>query len=243
MRALLLALALVLGPAAHAAPGFAPELGAQVPLSTPAGAAADLGDLTEGRPALVLAGYHECPNLCGTAQDAAIRALGDSGLGPQDYRVLFLGVDPQETPAQAAQTLARLAGDHGPEAVAPWRAPTGPEAAALAVRLGMASEAQVRTGEFIHPVGLVALSPEGRIARVLPGIGWAPRDLRLALVEASEGRVGGLPDRVLLFCAGFDETQGQYTSTVAAGLRLAGWATLALMALGIGALVWRERRR
>ncbi|MFQ5350471.1 MAG: SCO family protein, partial [Thermoanaerobaculia bacterium] len=98
------------------------------------------------------------------------------------------------------------------------------------------------SGEFAHTAGLVLATPDGRIARQFYGVEYPPRDLRLGLVEASEGRIGGLVDQVLLYCFHYDPTIGKYSAMTMNMVRLGGVVTLAALAGFVLLMLWRERR-
>ena len=85
-------------------------------------------------------------------------------------------------------------------------------------------------------------TPDGRIARQLFGVEYAPRDMRLGLVEAGEGRIGGLVDAVLLYCFHYDPQIGRYSAITMNIVRLAGALTLAALASFVLLMLWRERR-
>lgn len=246
MRALIILLALGLAPALLAAqrPGFTPEIGTRLDTGAvfraASGQKVTLAEALDGRPALLILGYHTCPNLCGVVQTQVADALGDTGLESDGYRVLFVSVSDAETPGDAAAARARLA-EAVPEAdLRPWRFLTGP-GARMARRLGMDLLARQRTDEFVHPISVLALTPSAQLARALPVATFRPEGLRLALVEASEGKLGGLAERLYLLCAGYDATQGQYTPVVMSLVRAGGIATLALLGAAL-ALMARRRR-
>lgn len=187
-------------------------------------------------------GYDRCPNLCGLTQQAVASDLGKTGLDPSAYRALFVSIDATETAADAAAARAAVAQSAGPEGLKAWRFLTGAggDGAALAAEAGIGFEARPRIGQFVHPIAVLALTPQGRISRVLPALSFEPRDLRLALVEASSGRLGSIADHVFLLCAGFDASKGRYTPVVWAAVKAGGLATV--LALGVAVLVLARRR-
>jgi protein SCO1/2 len=249
MIALLCLLLLVASPT-HAAverPAFAPRIGAQLDLSarlTDAdGRNLTLAEALEGRPALVVFGYDRCPNLCGVTQQAVAAGLRASGLDADAYRALFVSIDETETPADARAKKEELLRFTDASGLSAWRFLTGADGggATLAAQAGIAFDRRDRIRQYVHPIAVLALTPQGRIAQVLPALSFEPRDLRLALVEASAGRLGSIADHVFLLCAGFDPTKGQYTPAVWAGLRVGGLATVLLLGGAIALLAWRRR--
>jgi len=245
MRTLLaLLLILLVAPAlADTPPAFDPVIGTRIDLTTPltdeTGVTRPLGAVMAGKPAVVLWGYDLCPNLCGTAQGALADTLSRTGLKPGDYAALFLTVDPAETPADAKAAHEKLLAADNAAQAEPWHFLGGPSVTALAARFGIGEEQRARIAQFVHPVGAITLTADGRISGVLPGIGFEPNDLRLALVDASEGKLGTLVDHILLLCAGFDTSRGQYTATIFFALQMAAVATLTML----GALLFVLRRR
>lgn len=244
----LLCLLLLIAPPAHATverPAFAPRIGAQLDLSarlTDAdGRNLTLAEALEGRPALVVFGYDRCPNLCGVTQQAAAAGLRASGLEADAYRALFVSIDETETPADARAKKEELLRFTDASGLSAWRFLTGADGATLAAQAGIAFDRRDRIRQYVHPIAVLALTPQGRIAQVLPALSFEPRDLRLALVEASAGRLGSIADHVFLLCAGFDPTKGQYTPAVWAGLRAGGLVTVLLLGGAIALFAWRRR--
>jgi len=188
-----------------------------------------------GHPALVIFGYDKCPNLCGVTQQVVASDLRKISLRPTDYRALFISIDPEETPADATAAQDEIASTAGPAGLASWRFLTSSAGAgaALANEAGIAFDRRKGIDQFVHPIAVIALTPSGRIAQVLPALTFTPRDLELALVEASENRLGSIADHVFLLCAGFDSSKGQYPPAIWAALKVASLATL----FGLGAAV------
>jgi len=241
MRSLFAALCLFIAGAAPAAerPTFDPRLGAQLTLdremTDASGARLTLGETLNGRPALVIFGYDKCPNLCGITQQAVASDLKKTSLSPTDYRALFISIDPDETSADAASARDDIASVAGPAGLPAWRFLTSSEGAgaALANEAGITFDRRKGIDQFVHPIAVIALTPSGRISQVLPALTFTPRDLELALVEASANRLGSIADHIFLLCAGFDSSKGQYTPAIWAALKVASLATL----LGLAATV------
>jgi protein SCO1/2 len=248
MRRLLLILAVLLASNAAGAlerPTFDPHIGAQLNLDKvfrdASSKAAKLSEILDGRPALVIFGYDKCPNLCGVTQQAVASDLNKTGLDPATYRALFISLDPSETSQDAIAARDEVAPSAGQKGLAAWRFLTSADddGGALASEAGISFDRRDRIGQYVHPIAVIALTPRGRIARVLPALSFEARDLKLALVEASAGRLGSIADHVFLLCAGFDSSKGQYTSAIEATVRMAG----ATMLLGFGAGLWMLTRR
>lgn len=248
MRSLLTALCLFLAGTALAAerPTFDPKPGAKLTLDRElvdaSGRKLTLGETLGGRPALVIFGYDRCPNLCGVTQQAVASDLKKTSLLPADYRALFISIDADETSADAAEAQAEIASAAGPTGLSAWRFLTSSDGsgAVLANEAGITFDRRKGIDQFVHPIAVIALTPAGRISQVLPALTFTPRDLQLALVEASANKLGSIADHVFLFCAGFDSSKGQYTPAIWAALKVASLATV----LGLGATVlWQTRGR
>jgi protein SCO1/2 len=244
----ILVLALWITPAFAAVerPAFSPVLGARVDLATElsdeTGRVETLEQWLGGQPAVVLFGYHDCPNLCGVVQQAIAKLLAGTGLDRGEYRTLFITVAPEEDAADAAGAKQRLADAAGPAVAAPWHFLSGPGVVPLAASFGIGAAERERIRQFVHPVATFTVTADGRISHVLPGLELSASDLRLAIVEASAGQLGSVVDHVLLFCAGYDPTTGHYTPVVMAGLRIGSLVVLFGLLAAIVTLEIRKRR-
>lgn len=226
---------------------FEQKVGAAVPLDVTltgaGGRAVSLGDLLGRRPAILMLGYYRCPMLCGMVFDEVAASLDrlsfDAG---RDYSVIVVSIDPKDDAAIARERAQALARRH--EGASGWHFLTATAEASrqVAGAVGFHYAYDPETDQYAHPAGLVVLTPEGTAARYLLGLSFAPRDLRLALVEAGEGRVGGVVDQVLLRCYHYDPSTGRYGFAIMTGVRIAGILTVAALFL-IVLLAARRRRR
>ena len=97
--------------------------------------------------------------------------------------------------------------------------------------------------EYAHPAVVFLLAPDGRITRYLYGVRFSPRDLRLGLLEASQGKIGSTLDRIILYCYHYDPTTGRYSATTMNMVRVLGGLTVLLLGGSIAVMLWRERRQ
>ena len=244
MRWLVVLLWLVAMPAFAAVerPEFDPQLGRQidtgVALTDEPGHAAQLREITGGKPALVLFGYHNCPNQCGVAQQVIASALAKTGLGASVVP-LFITLAPEEGPSDATAAKTRLTDAVG-DAAKSWHFLSGTGVATLGEQFGIGAIERERIRQFVHPVAVFTLTPDGRISHVLPGLDLTANDLRLALVEASGGRIGTVIDHIMLWCAGYDASVGKYTAPIIGALRIGAIGTVVL---GLGTLAFLELRK
>jgi protein SCO1 len=230
--------------------GFDQRLDQVVPsdiaLRDEAGRDVRLADYLGKKPVVLALVYYECPSLCTMTLNGLVSAMNavsfDAG---KEYDVVTVSFEPRETPALAtAKKDAYLKRYQRPGAAAGWHFLTGePEQITrLTQAVGFRYTWDERTRQYAHPSGVVVLTPEGRIARYLFGIEYAPKDLRFALVEASEGRVGGVVDQAILYCYQYDPMTGKYGTAILRLLRVASVLTLAALGTFIFTM-WRRERR
>jgi protein SCO1/2 len=213
------------------------------------GKAVKLGDYFDGkRPSLLVFAYHTCPMLCSLVLDAAVKSLNDVQwtVGEQ-FDVVSISIDPHDTPETATKKRAQVAGAYARAKGSPrgFHFLVGDEENIRKVTdaVGFKYHYDARQKQYAHPAAIYLTTPEGRIARYLYGIQYDPGDVRLGLLEASEGRSITTTEKLLLFCYHYDP-QGKHYSLVAMNvMRLGGAVTVALLG-GFLAIMWtRERRR
>ena len=227
------------------------RLGEQVPLELPfrdeAGRPVKLADYFGRRPAILVLAYYHCPMLCDMVRQGVEISLKPLSLEPgKDFDVVVASIDPQETPALAAAKKQEILARYGrPATAGGWHFLTGPQPSIdrLANAAGFRYVYDPERNQFAHAAGIVILTPEGRISRYLFGIEYAPRDVRLALIESAGGKVGGLTDQMLLYCFHYDPVIGRYSAVTLNIVRLAGVATVAGLVLLIVLLRRRETAR
>jgi protein SCO1/2 len=227
------------------------RLNQPVPLDLPfrdeAGRAVRLGDYFGRRPVVLALVYYDCPMLCTQVLNGLVSALSVVSLDAgRDFDVVAVSFDEREKPSDAlAKKNAYLTRYRRPGAAAGWHFLTGekPAIAALTSSVGFHFRYDRERDQFAHASAVYVLTPDGRLSRYFFGIEYPPRDLRLGLVEASSGRIGTPADRVLLYCFHYDPTTGRYGAVVLNIVRLAGLATLAVLAVSIAVLSRRHRHR
>jgi protein SCO1 len=206
-----------------------------------------LGELLEGdRPVLLSVGYYGCPMLCGLVLRSVALAAQRIELRPGfDYRLITISFDPSDGPKEAKErqksALDQLEGKISAKDW-PFFTTGEPEIRQILGALGVKIKKDQRTGQYAHPAVYFVLGPNGKISRYLHGLDTSPFDVRLAIVEAGEGKVGRPLDRVLLRCFSYDPAKRKYALFVTNFLRVGGAAIFALVAGGIFILLRRERR-
>jgi protein SCO1/2 len=198
------------------------------------------------RPIVLTFVYYDCPLLCSQVLAGIVRGLRPLGLtAGRDFDVLAVSFDPKDTWARAAQERARYVANYGRRGAARgFHFLTGSSDAirTLTDAAGFHFSQDPTTGLFSHGAAIMITTPDGRLSRYLSGIDFAPRDLQLSIVEASDGRIGSVADRVLLFCYQYDPASGRYGLLVMRLVHAGGLATVGALALLIGRTWWRERR-
>jgi protein SCO1/2 len=233
-------------PSALLSVGFDPQMNALMPLDLPfhdeTGSDIRLGDYFGRRPVLLAFVYYDCPMLCSQVEQGIVSSLKAISFNPgKDYEVIFISFDPHDTPQVAARKKALAISRYARSGTeAGWHFLTGTETAIQATTraANFRYAFDQTTGLFAHASGILILTPKGRISRYFYGIDYPDRDLRLALVDASSGKIGSPIDRVLLLCYQYDPANARYTTTVLRLLRLAGVLTVAALVLGI--LIFRR---
>lgn len=201
--------------------------------------------LNTGKPVVLMLVYYDCPMLCNLLLDGFTRAISKVPASPgTDYTVVTVSFEPTETTAQAQRQKARHLAQLGrPGAEAGWHFLTGSREAilGLADAVGFQYRWDERSKQYAHPATLIFVAPDGRITRYLPGLEFSPRDVRLALAEASAGTVGTPFDQFLMLCFQYDALAGSYVPAATMLMKAAGALMVGLLALFL-TLLWRRDR-
>jgi protein SCO1/2 len=227
--------------------GLEQRLNEQVPLDTPFvdenGRTVTLGQYFGNRPVVLAFVYYECPMLCTQVLNGLVGSLEALTFNAgQEFDVVAISFDAGETPAMAAAKRAAYLKRYGrPGADAGVHFLTGREADIRRVTdaVGFHFKYDPAIDQFAHPAVITVLTPEGRVSRYLFGIEFAPVDLRLALVEAADHRIGSVIDQMLLFCYHYDPTSGKYGVAITNLVRLGGLLTV----VGLGTFILMSLRR
>lgn len=231
--------------------GFEQRLNETVPLELSfqdeQGQPVRLGKVIAGRPAILVLAYYQCPNLCGLTLEGLAESLKPLGFtAGEEYQVIAVSIDPEETPAIAAAKKSELRTRFGLEGMEKgWHFLTGERTSIhnLTRSAGFRYAYDPEIDQYAHAAGIVLLTSEGRIARYFYGVRFPVRDLRLGLVEAAEKRIGSPIDQLLLLCYDYDPNTGRYSMLIMNVLRLAGMVTVAVLGGFVGVMLYRERRQ
>lgn len=213
------------------------------------GKAVKLGDYFDAkRPVLLVFAYHTCPMLCSLVLDATTRGLGGvPWTVGKEFDVVSISIDPRDTPASATKKRDEVAAKYGRSAdrTHGWHFLVGDEIEIRKVTdaVGFQYKYDERQGQYAHPAAVYVATPKGTLARYLYGIQFDPGDLRLGLLEASEGRSIGTVEKLLLYCYHYDPQGKKYAVVAMNVMRLGGVVTMLLLG-GLLTTLWlRERRR
>ena len=210
-----------------------------------------LGDFFEdGRPVVINLGYYRCPTVCGLVLKKLADTLGETGLDMgDDFIVLNMTIDPDETPQHARDTRDDAFGylrENGVEPSADgWRFLTADADTIKQITdaTGFEYFYIAPQNEYGHPAVLTLVTDDGTIGRYMHGTAYDARTLRLSLVETSEGKTGSWLDQAFLTCFRYDEEANNYTATAKFIMMVAGLVTLVTLGGGMGMLFAYERRR
>ncbi len=229
--------------------GLSTELGAQIDLSLQfqdsTGETVTLQDyVSGGRPLVLVPAYYDCPRLCGLLLSGVVDALNRLKLTiGEDYQVVTVSFDTSEKPALAAKRHKTYTDRYTGEgnAALGWRFLVGDKENVYPLMNQIGFHFKPDEGEFAHTAAIMLLTPDGKISQYFSDVTFPAWDVRLALVEASQGAIGSAMDHVYLFCFRFDPTKGRYTwaayNVARAG---AGIGLVLLAALLIG--LWKRER-
>ncbi len=231
--------------------GLEQELNAQVPLDAvfrdEHGNAVKLGTFfANGKPVILALAYYECPNLCTLVLNGLLQTAQDLKFDAgKQYDIVVVSFDPRERPALAAakkqtyiERYGRAGTAHG------WHFLTGEKTAIdrLASSVGYRFSYGEATRQFAHPSAIMVLTPAGKVARYFPGIEYPPREVRLALIDASQERIGSLADRVFLLCFHYNPATGKYGLLIIRVMQFAGIGSAVALGAYIVINLRRDRR-
>ncbi len=210
--------------------GIDQRLDQQMPLSLTfrdeAGRDVPLSSFFHGKPVILALVYYRCPMLCTQILNGLESSLKAVSFKPgQDFEILAVSFDPKDTPELAASKKQMYLKRYGrPGTANGWHFLTGSEENihTLTEAVGYHVRYDAATDQWAHASGIMIATPEGRLSRYFYGVEYAPRDVRLGLVEASANKIGSPVDQILLFCYHYDPATGKYGPLAMGIVRFAG---------------------
>lgn len=198
--------------------------------------------LVDERPVILMFVYYECPNLCTLLLNGFLESVKafDWDVG-EKYQVVAISIDPTETAKLAAEKRDAYLKEYGRGDPEGWHFLVGSEAniQAMTQAVGFKYRYDAEQEQYAHASAIYFLTPDARISRYLYGIQFNPRDLKLALLEASEGKIGSVVDRFLLFCYHYDPKGKEYALFATNLMKIAGAATVLIL----GFVLWILAKR
>lgn len=232
--------------------GVDENLAAKIPLSIPVtdefGTKKELKSyFNKGKPVLFTFAYYDCPMLCTQVLQAMASSVRKMDWESSDrYQVVTVSIDVRDS-ADVAQKKKKfyLAEIEDPDIHKNWTFLTAPQATidTLTKAFGVKYFYDEKRDEFAHPAVVFTLSPEGKITRYLYGLNYEPKDLKLALLEASEGRVGSTLEKLILYCFHYDSTANTYVLFARNLMKLGGAVTLLLLSIFLVYFWMKDRRK
>lgn len=194
----------------------------------------------KGRPVILDLVYYSCPMLCNLVLNGQTAGLREIPWTPgNEFEVVTISIDPTETFDLAQRKRAVYLENYGRPA-AGWHFLTDRDGNArkLAEQVGFRYRYDETTRQYAHAAAIMILTPDGKVARYLYGIKFSPRDLRLALTEASESKFRFSVDQLLLYCFHYDPQARGYVLFARNFMRAGGVLTM----LALGVVLWRMWR-
>lgn len=211
------------------------KLNAQLPLTATfkdeTGRTVTLGEFFGKKPVVLALVYYDCPMLCTQVLNGLVGALKQDSFNPgQEFEIVVISFDSRETPEMAQKKKAVYLDRYGrPQTAKGWHFLTGDETNVKAVTetVGFKFFWDDATNQFAHASAIMVVTPEGRLSHYFYGIEYPPRDVHLALTEASGGKIGSAATQLLLYCYHYDPTKGKYGFAIVNIIRLFAIFTIA----------------
>lgn len=246
-----------MGQAAQQGPSYLKHTGIQQHLNSPLPLKATftdeqrdtaaLGHWIGKAPVILVLVYYKCTMLCPEVLHGLAASLKDSHLVPgKDYTVITVSIDPSDSPSDAAAEKARFVNEVGlPGIDNATHFLTGNEASIRAMSNATGFQfvrvpgPDGQMNQFAHPTVIMFATPDGRLSKYIAGVEYQSRDLRLAVLDASQHKISNPADLILLYCCSYNPGTGRYSVAILRVLSIAGIFTLMIM----GVMIWLLTRK
>ncbi|MDZ4723797.1 MAG: SCO family protein [candidate division Zixibacteria bacterium] len=207
-----------------------------------------LGDyFHKGKPIILTLGYYRCPMLCNLVMNGLNKGVKQLEWTPGDqFQMVTISINPEETPELALAKKQTYIVEFGkPGLEQGWSFLVGKESQSqtIADAIGFKYFFDESRDEYAHAAAAFVLTEDGRISRYLYGIDFKERDLKLALIEASEGKIGSTFDRLILYCFHYDPDAQSYVLFAGNLMKIAGLLTVMIVGTFLAIFWIRERRK
>jgi protein SCO1/2 len=214
--------------------GIDQKLGEQIPLDLAfrdeAGRSVRLGDYFGKKPVILTLVYYKCPTLCTMVLNDLTRTLNViKETAGEEFDIVTVSFNPKETPELATDKKRQyLRAYRRPSAEQGWHFLTGDEASikALTSAAGFRYVFDEKQQQYVHASGIMVATPNGRLSRYFYGVDYAPKDLRIAMIEAADGKTSSPTAAVLFYCFKYDPSTGRYSLAITRILQLGALMTL-----------------
>ncbi len=214
-----------------------------IPLIDSNGNEVVVGDYFDGeRPVLLTFNYYECPQLCTLTLNGMVKALKKvEWKAGEEFRILTVSIDTEETPDLASfkqDSYLNFYQNHAGDDAWAFTVGRGDNPRRLADAAGFGYRYDEASDEYIHGSLILAVTPDGRLSRYIYALDPTPKDMRFALIEAGEGKVGSTLERFIFWCHQYDPTANSYTLAAFRVMQIAGLLTV--LAIGCGWIILRR---
>lgn len=195
------------------------------------------------KPVIVTLNYYRCPMLCSLTLNGLVSGMKEmEWTAGDEFEIVTVSINPDEGPELAMTNKTGYINHYGREkANDGWHFLTGSQEniVELADALGFGYTFDTQTGEYLHTASIMFITPDGRISKYMNDVKFAGQDLRFALVEASEGKIGSALDKLLLFnCFQYNPERNSYTPSAWKLMRTGAVLMLLVLGVGIAVLCW-----
>jgi protein SCO1/2 len=230
--------------------GIEQRLGQPLPLDAifqdESGRAVRLGQYFGERPVVLVLAYYNCPMLCTEVLNGLLSSIKTLSFDVgKEFEIVTVSFNPRDKPSDAAaKKKPYVEAYHRSGAAAGWHFLTGGSGSIerITSAVGFRYKYDESQGQFAHAAAIYVATPDGKLSRYFYGIDYAPRDLRLGLIEASQRRIGTPVDQILLYCFHYDPKVGRYGAVVMNMVRVGGVAAVLILSTFL-AIMWRRDSR
>jgi len=198
------------------------------------------------RPVLLTLNYYHCRVVCSVQLGGLASSLGELDWTPGDehFRVVTISLDSRETGKDAQFKKTQILEELGRGPDVDWQFLRGDALSiqTLAAQLGISFAYDAEQDQFAHPAVAVFLMPDGTIAQYLYGLTYESRDIKFALMEASQGRIGSPMEKLYQSCFTYDHTIGRYGPWAFGFMRIGATICFFILATTL-VIFWRYERR
>lgn len=230
--------------------GIEQRLGQPLPLDAifqdESGRAVRLGQYFGKRPVVLVLAYYDCPMLCTEVLNGLLSSIKTLSFDVgKEFEIVTVSFNPRDKPSDAAaKKKPYVDAYHRSGAAGGWHFLTGGSGSIERITnaVGFRYKYDESQGQFAHAAAIYVATPDGKLSRYFYGIDYAPRDLRLGLIEASQRRIGTPVDQILLYCFHYDPKVGRYGAVVMNMVRMGGVAAVLILSTFL-TIMWRRDRR